>query len=535
MDARIYNPLEEFDVKFKSLHLENTKKHFEELVTKSAVNVEENRKTVKEHADLEASLKKLNKKYNWLRFLRVLACITVILIPLVIFLLTPKIKALRTQIEQSGDKLKELYDLAVRQMQPLNDLFTDSDALRIIEQTIPLLDFEGCLSAEQENDMNANYDFGDSDDKDQSTLDVLAGRYNGNPFVFERRLIHTLGEYTYHGTKVISWTERYRGSDGKYHTRIRTQTLHAYVTKPKPYYSNQVLLNYCSQAGERLSFTRDATNLDDKSEREIERYVKRGAKKLKKLTDEAIAKNEDFTSMSNTDFEVMFDALDRTDEVQFRALFTPLAQTNMVDLIRSQKGYGDDFNFIKCKRTNKIITEHSQGRVITLTPSEFYSHSFDVIKENFINKNAEYFKAVYFDFAPVWAIPAYQDRPVHSLEPLPDSWQKYSYKECEALSNLINPNQVVHPNTKTPAILNTTFAGTSGKVDSICVTASSYDVIPKVDFVSVLGGDGYWHSVAVPWDCYVPLSKSSSFSVAPEELAKDKNIMAKRKQLCIFN
>ena len=81
---------------------------------------------------------------------------------------------------------------------------------------------------------------------------------------------------------------------------------------------------------------------------------------------EKIKENRDFTSMSNTDFEVLFDALDRTDEVQFRTLFTPLAQTNMVSLIRSQTGYGDDFVFVKANRMNFVATDHSQGRDIVI-------------------------------------------------------------------------------------------------------------------------------------------------------------------------
>ena len=85
--------------------------------------------------------------------------------------------------------------------------------------------------------------------------------------------------------------------------------------------------------------------------------------------------------MSNTRFEVLFGALDRTNEVQFRELFTPLAQTNMVDLILSKTGYGDDFNFRKRRRMNEIVSEHSQGRVMNLVPKDYTSYSFDFIKE----------------------------------------------------------------------------------------------------------------------------------------------------------
>ena len=253
------------------------------------------------------------------------------------------------------------------------------------------------------------------------------------------------------------------------------------------------------------------------------------------MTDKAIKQNKDFMSMSNFDFEVLFDALDRTNEVQFRTLFTPLAQTNMVDLIRSQSGYGDDFNFIKQKRTNRIISQHSQGRAITLLPSAYFSHSFDIIKENFTNKNADYFKAVYFDFAPVWAIPIYQERPVHSLQPIPKYAQKYSYKECEALSNKISEEYVVHPRTKTHAILKSSFVASQNDIDEISISAYSYDIIPRVDFIPVHGGDGRWHNVPVPWDDYIPLETTNNFFIATADLAQNKNILARRNNLCIFN
>ena len=535
MNSMIYNPLEEFDSKFKNLHLDNTQKYFKELVQKSGVNIEENRKTVKEYTELKENLSKTRKKYNLWRFLRVLMIITLILIPLVIIKITPKIRALRKEIEETDKKVEELFVLAQRQMAPLNSLFTDCDALKIIEATIPMLSFAPCFSVEQEMNMIINYDFNDHNNGEQSTVDVLAGHYNENPFLFENKLIHRMGVEVYHGYKTIYWTETYRDSDGKTHTRTHSETLHATVTKPKPFYNTQVQLNYCAQGGPDLSFTRDATHLERKSEKEIDRYVKKGEKKLKKMTDKAIKQNKDFVSMSNSDFEVLFDALDRTNEVQFRTLFTPLAQTNMVDLIRSQSGYGDDFNFIKQKRTNRIISQHSQGRAITLLPLAYFSHSFDIIKENFVNKNADYFKAVYFDFAPVWAIPIYQERPVHSLQPIPEYSQKYSYKECECLSNKVSEEYVVHPRTKTHAILKSSFIASKNDIDEISISAYSYDIIPRVDFIPVHGGDGHWHNVPVPWDDYIPLEATNNFFIATADLAQNQNILACKNNLCIFN
>ena len=95
MQSMIYNPLEEFETKFKNLHLNNTKSFFEELVKKSGVDVEENRKTVQKYNQIKDNLKQLKKKLNLWRLFRVLMIITLILIPLVILKITPKIKELR--------------------------------------------------------------------------------------------------------------------------------------------------------------------------------------------------------------------------------------------------------------------------------------------------------------------------------------------------------------------------------------------------------------------------------------------------------
>ena len=535
MDSVIFNPMEEFDSKYKAKHLEHTTRFFDSLVKQSGVDIEQNRKTVALYEQHCERLAELRKKLTWLRFFRVLMCITLVLIPLVILKLNPRIRTLKSEIEEADKRDDELLQQAQRQMEPLSRLFSDRDSLTLIESTLPSLKFEPCLSVRQEADMKINYDFDGDSDIEESTIDVLAGSYNDNPFLFENKLIHTMGTETYHGYRTIHWTETYRDSNGHLRTRTRSQTLHATVTKPKPFYSTRVVLNYCSQGGPDLSFSRDATNLDEKNERQIDRYVRRGERRLKRKTDRAISDGGDFMSMSNTDFEVLFDALDRNNEVQFRTLFTPLAQTNMVDLLLSKTGYGDDFNFVKCKRTNRIISEHSQGRDMILQAESYRSHSYDVIRSNFIDKNTEFFKAVYFDFAPLWAIPMYQERPVHSLKPIPDYTQLYSLKESEALANLLDARQVVHPHTKTQAILKASFVSSRGGVDKTKVTAYSYDIIGRVDIIPVLGGDGRFHNVSVRWDDYIPLVSRNDFYIADADSAADKPVMARRNGLCIYD
>lgn len=534
MVSVIYDPLDEYTGQLKNAHETKTQAFFEDLVKRSGVNIEENRETVRRYNACLEDTAKLKRKRNWLRFFRVLMCISILLIPLVILKMTPLIRQLLAQIQDGDQQAQQLLELAHKQMQPLCDLFTDRDALSLIEQTIPLLRFASEFSVRQEADMKINYDFEGTDDREESTLDVLAGHYNENPFLFENKLVHTMGMETYHGYKTIHWTEHYRDSNGKMQTRHRSETLHATVTKPKPFYSTQVVLHYCAQGAPELIFTRDAGGLDQKSDKAIERLVKKGEKRLQKKTEQALAIDSDFTSMSNTEFEVLFDALDRNDEVQFRTLFTPLAQQNMVELIRSKEGYGDDFHFIKRRRTNRIVSNHSQGRAMCLAAKAYDSYSFDVIRENFIGKNIEFFRAVYFDFAPLLAIPIYQERPVHSLKPIPDYTQRYSLKESEALANRVPEHYVVHPDTKTQAILKSSYVGASGNMDETSITAYSYDIFERVDMVSVHGGDGYFHDVPVHWDDYLPLEATASFCIGTETDTASKTAIARRNGLCIF-
>ncbi len=532
MDSVIYNPLEEYEKKLKTLHFENTKKLFDKLVEESGVDIDRNKETVKQYNIYTERLSEVKKKLRWRKFFRVLMWVSVLLIPVAILKLNPKIKELKEEVQFADEKASEFLAQATEQMKPLTALFKEWYAIDLIEETMPLLKFTPHFTVEQEADMKINYDFHSDTDIETSTLDVLAGRYNENPFVFENVKVHRMGTETYYGYKTITWTETYRDSDGKMRTRTRSERLQASVTKPKPFYHTQVVLNYGAQAAPDLCFTRDATYLHNKSEKGIERYVKRGERRLDRKARRALKNNDDFTSMSNSDFEVLFDALDRTDEVQFRTLFTPLAQTNMVDLLLSKVGYGDDFNFLKAKRMNTISSNHSQNRNLVLPTGGFASHSFEVIEQNFLLQNTEYFKAVFFDMAPILAIPAYQERPVHSLKPIPDYAQLYSLKESEALANLVSKKHIVHPDTKTEAILKSSYLSTENGIDKTSVTAYSYDIEKRVDVVSVRGGDGHWHNVSVPWDEYLPLEQTTNFGVT--QTNSTFNSMANRDGLCIF-
>ncbi|MBQ5930320.1 MAG: hypothetical protein IIX02_05970, partial [Clostridia bacterium] len=190
---------------------------------------------------------------------------------------------------------------------------------------------------------------------------------------------------------------------------------------------------------------------------------------------------------------------------------------NTVDLLTSKTGYGDDFYFQKYKRFNVIISEHGQNRSLDTSPNHYYSYDVDLAKQNFISFNVNFFKSIFFDFAPLLSVPAYVEEPCASLEPLEDYSSYYTYYEHEALSNALGGYRLAHEQSATNAILKTEQLGTRDGGDVVRVTAYSYAAVDRVDFIPVYGGDGRYHNVPVPWVEYIPLEKQTDvmFGSAP--------------------
>lgn len=117
---------------------------------------------------------------------------------------------------------------------------------------------------------------------DRSTLYVKSGEINGNPFFISDNLYHKMGTKDYTGSIVITWTETTRDSKGNLVTRTRSQTLTATITKPCPYYSTMPFLVYGNEAAPDLIFSRDDSDAEKMTEKQIERHVNKEIKSLKR-------------------------------------------------------------------------------------------------------------------------------------------------------------------------------------------------------------------------------------------------------------
>lgn len=546
MDDLLLEPLKYYTSYARETHKNNVAEHFNGLLSSSGVNVEENRRTVDAYNGEMSTADAISRKIRKYRILTVLLIIvavlsivaliagvyfvstenfdatvliicgiafTILSLTLIFAVLRPKITHQEGVRNKHLQKANELKNLAYDQMMPLNALFDDLDTLRLIEKTMPKVKFDQLYSTEREEKLIADYDYIDMTDDETSVINTLSGTVFDNPFLYERYLSHFMGTNTYTGTLVIRWTESYRDSEGKVKYRTRTQTLHASVTKPKPFYKMHTHLGFGSDAAPDLSFTRKESDTDELSEKALEKRIRKGEKELQNRSEKATMRGGSFQEMANSEFDVLFGALDRNHEVQFRLMYTPLAQRNTVDLLRSKEGYGDDFNFIKRGRFNIISSNHAQGWDMALSGARFHSYSVDIAQNVFQSFNEEYFKSIFFDLAPLLAVPAYQDKAVSSMKDFGKQGNNYTYYEYESLANAIGEKVFAPSDASTRSILKASFIERQGDVDRVAITAYSYRAEDRIDYIPVFGGDGRTHLVPVHWIEYIPVSNTSEMLI----------------------
>ena len=425
MNDLFLEPLKYYESDAKNKIVDNSDSYFEDLLKKSGIDADQNRETAKKYRAENEMVKTLNSKISKYKALRVLMILLSIIGVILFFVgifqlpaytgvgvalmlvgvglsalclfiwfgkLNKVIKDSSSVRDEHRKKADEYLKECQAQVAPLNSMFDNTDTFKVIEKTLPEIKFSPLYTPKHEKFLIEHYDFEPIEDENISIMNVLSGTFASNPFLFYRYKKHTLGTQTYVGTLTIHWTETYTDSDGRTRTRTRTQTLTASVTKPKPFYTIHTTLGFGAQAAPDLSFSRSPSHAERFSEKSLERKVNSGAKKLEKQARKAAVHGGNFQEMANSEFDVLFGARDRNNEVQFRVMYTPLAQRNTTDLMKSTSGYGDDFYFTKHRRFNMVSSEHAASWSMNTSPSNYYSYDVDIIKKNFIDFNAGYFK-----------------------------------------------------------------------------------------------------------------------------------------------
>ncbi|MCT4469403.1 MAG1210 family protein [Mycoplasma sp. HS2188] len=541
MEKIIYidKPIDEYDA-YREKHEQKTNEYFDELTRISKINVEENRAQSKKINDLFAKHENAKNKYKkikagsviniilfifafiigglllWMGIVSSESKVNTILISVAILslligitLFTIQFAVILKNLKNANEleqKLQEEYnkerEIGYEQTAPLRSLFGPGMKVKLFREAIPFIKLENFLKNEQLAKMVEEYGMGRLTNSESNIDYVQSGEIYGNPFLFARVLEHELGTKIYTGHLTIRWTEMERGSDGKMRTVNRSEVLTASVEKPYPFFNKDTKFIWGSQAAPDLSFERNFAHVEQYSDKEIRKLIKNTEKLLKKREKDDI----NFTSLSNTDFEALFNAFDRDNQTQFRLAFTPLAQQNMVALLRDkEKGFGDDFTYEKNKKINIIKPEHLADASLQDVLGVYYNYDYDEIKTSFKNEMQNYFRHVYFTFAPMFSVPIFQQ--TKSLDFIYKNWINGNLNEYEHEHQLsyLPRRLFTHRKVKTNSIIKTQFIQSEGEQDTVRVSSFGYDIKPRIDYIPVYGSDGNYHDVPVHWDEYIRL------------------------------
>ena len=548
----LLEPRKKYLNELKEKHNANANKFFDDLVEKSGVNAEENRETMRQYHKYESEKRhheyisnyKSNSKLLGIfgplclmfgafgltltitlkavdvddgegvfsqYFLLFLVLSIVILCGGIAMMIINSIrrkrikKALQPKIDACAKKMQELEGIARSQMAPLNDLFDFNILNNLSEKTAPLIQLDDHPDSEKIDMLINKYGWNQNNDKKHSALYLKTGDILGNPFVLYSGRYQTMQNHTYTGSLTITWTKKV--TIGKTTTYIpMTEVLTASVTKPKPFYGHEIYLAYGNEAAPHLTFSRTPM---------VHKYDEKSLKKLfkerEKVVDEYAKKHPSFTPLGNDEFEDFFDGTNRDNEVEYRLLFTPLAQKSILDLITNPDPVGDYFSFYKNKMINRIYAPSSTNVELEGDPRVFQGFDIDEMKNRFVKTNNEFFRYIYFQLAPLLSIPIYQQHKPHEYIYKGISSNAYSGFVLEMLSNKFYDKYFQHEACHTQQILKSEERRVNDNSIQCLIHSYGYTSVAHTEYFSKLGGDGYFHNVPVTWYEYIPVEKVTPF------------------------
>ncbi len=545
------DPVRQFDRRYRAEHAQAVAACFKDLLKRSGVNVAENRKTVAWLKAAWARLKRLRNRRCWLS-IAFLLCVVLVIVGLGAAILrfgnlSPDLpvppdwagiagivavpvgialavilyrggKTLDARIAETESEATELQARAEAQMAPLNHLFDWEQPTALLHKVIPIIEPDAYFTQGRAEELAAEFGWNPDAGDDNSVRCVQSGEINGNPYLLASFRHQDWGDKTYTGSLVITWTERV--SDGKGRSRLvtRVQTLVASVVKPVPVYTESTRLIYANDAAPELRFSRTPTDYAGERPGLFARFRRWRTKRKLMAFSRNLKDESQFTLMADTAFETLFRTPNRSNERAFRLLFTPLAQRRMTALLNDGKvGFGDDFVFRKEGRINVIAARHLEGIPPLIDPDLIRHWDIDTVHQRFVAFHTQYFRALYFAFAPLLLIPLY--RQLRSTRTAfeavtrraPAAWER------EAIADGYARACFGGSGFDSELILKTGFTPDHGGKGggTIEVTAHGFRTVPRVDYVPRRGGDGDIHMVPVPWDEYLPHADSAEIHVIP--------------------
>lgn len=565
----LLEPLKVYNTVYKDTFKDATINYFDDLVSQANVDIEANKKTIKEYKNKSKLLEETNKRLAKKRTGKVFSIIGIILISLIAFFLwfsslelyiplivsilaigidvgliilickviNKAIKALKQDSIDLENAIKKLKELAYSQMYPLNQLYDWNIPATIVNKTNDIVRMDKYFDVSKYHYMNEKFGFKPNKKTNVSTYFVQSGSILGNPFLICKDYIQNFVNHTYTGSITIHWTERVKTKDG-WTTVHKSQVLTASVVKPVPNYYFDTYLVYGNIAAPKLTFSRTPSNADELNEKQIDKKVRKESQKLDKKAKKDLMDNDPTTNyqrFGNDEFEVLFGGTNRNNELEYRLLFTPLAQKNLLSIIKNPIPYGDDFSFIKDKMINVIRSNHSQTFDYRSDPTYFVDFDYEHAKEKFVQYNTKFFESFYFDLAPLISIPLYQQ--TKTVEYIYNEIYETNMTsfEHEAMANCFDRRLLKHSDSVTDAIMKTRFIEKIDNADIVEIDAHSFYKIAHTDYIPRHGGDGRTHLVPVLWYEYLPLINTTKMIIKENEITRNEYNVRSQQEGFIHN
>jgi hypothetical protein len=228
--------------------------------------------------------------------------------------------------------------------------------------------------------------------------------------------------------------------------------------------------------------------------------------KNEKKAEKYFEKNKSTEPMDNPEFDRYFPC-ERNDEVQFRTLFSPLAQEEMIKLMKVK----NDYKFTKHGMLN-IISSPSFDTIAFNINYNYFTNEYDYekIKVDFVESNKKFFRDIYFMFAPILTIPLYQQ--YQYRQPIFEKAQQrlFAAAQNESIVNtMYDSSNFKHPQSITDNIFKTkrVFANSLYEINEII--AYGYRGSPRMVIVPVADFEAGIVNVPVTVIDYFSVKKST--------------------------
>ncbi|MDR1235183.1 MAG: hypothetical protein LBJ97_03845 [Mycoplasmataceae bacterium] len=390
----------------------------------------------------------------------------------------------RQELDQLQSERTKEFNVSQDQLKDLKSHIYYSLTQQIFEKTYPLISFAKYFS---EADY-LNWTSWLKNDVNSSTLYCLSGTLNTNPFIVLKTKSTEMYDHVYTGSVTVM-VRRTRYVNGRSQSYMVPKVITASTTNPAPRYWTDTKLFYKSNAAESLNFV----NLSEfRNERKAEKFFK---------------KNKQMENMDNPEFDRYFPC-ERDNEQQFRTLFSPLAQEEMVKLMKVKNNY----RFTKKNTINIIESPSFESIKFDVNYNSFFNYyDYEQIKNDFIAANQTYFQDIYFMFAPILTIPLYQQYPYR--QPIFEKAQQrlLSFVQNETVVNtMYDSNLFAHSSSVTENILKTkrVFANSLYEINEII--AYGYRSQSRIKIIVVSDFEAGPVSVPVTVIDYFAVQKSTN-------------------------